>query len=217
MNYQIIQDRAALDSFIASLPELGPNEKYYFSLFCRKKYWPHIKSDRAQLKRFLATKERIVEKIRQLECEVGSYSSDGIGIGNEGLALYMMPNPRCLVKATRQSLVKFAEFIANNNTGYNPYQEVLSQVQKSRSRGIYIDFDFDTDELPDLSAVLNPDSYRVLKTRGGFHVLTEVDKITPEFKKDFYMKMDALGADCSGDQLLPVPGCNQGGHLVHFL
>jgi hypothetical protein len=37
MNYQIIADSVALQNFINWLPELRDNEKYYVTLFARKK------------------------------------------------------------------------------------------------------------------------------------------------------------------------------------
>ncbi len=217
MNYTIIQDEGLLKEFIASLPDLLGDEKIYFTLLARKKYWPTIKADKGQLKRGLATKENLFNKIRQLEAPLGSYEFEDQEIPQEALAMYCMPNPRNLTLATQKSLVKFAQLIAYDNKGYNPYQEVLSAIQQSKSRGIYLDFDFDQEECPKLDDVLNRDSYRILKTRGGYHVLTEVAKIKPEFKNTFYQKMHSLGCDVHGDTLMPVPGTTQGGSLVHWI
>ncbi len=217
MNYTIIQDEHLLKQFIASLPDLLGDEKIYFTLLARKKYWPVIKADKGQLKRGLATKENLFNKIRQLEAPLGSYQFEDQEIPQEALAMYCMPNPRSLTLATRKSLVKFAELIANDNKGYNPHQEVLSAVQQSKSRGIYLDFDFDQEECPYLEGVLNEDSYQILKTRGGYHCLVETHKIAAEFRHTFYKKMQDLGCDVSGDCLIPIPGCYQGGFVPHFI
>jgi hypothetical protein len=215
--YQIIKDEAALHSFIQSLPDLKEGERFYGCLFSRKKYWPEMKPDKSQLKRFVSTKERLFDKISQLESKVDSYKFDGKPIPNEALALYLMPNPRNLVRATTTAITRLVQFLADGEKNFNPNQEVLSAIQVSKSRSIYRDYDFDTDTLPDLNGILNPDSYRVLKTRGGFHVLVETDKVAPEYKKTFELALRKLGPDVVGDVLLPVPGCVAGGFSPYFI
>ena len=73
MNYQIISDETALQNFINWLPELQDNEKYYVSPFARKKYAENRAqgNDKTQLKRFTSNKERLIDKIKQLEIPVG--------------------------------------------------------------------------------------------------------------------------------------------------
>lgn len=215
--YSLIQDAGILQNFVDSLPDDTPSEKYYIALLARRKYFSEIPSDRAQLKRVLANKKDIVDKIRQLETKVGCYKVGDKEIPEIALALYIMPNPRDLNRATRNSLIKFAELIANDAEGFNPVQEVMSQVQKARSRGVFLDFDFDCETQPDLTGILNKDSYRTLKTRGGYHILVELDKIADEFRKTFHQAIKKLGPDVTGDCLIPVPGCIQGGFSPYFV
>ena len=223
MNYKIIQDEDKFQRFLDMLPETTPDEKYYLSLFARRKYdtrdeSERISADKGQLRRVLASKLLIRDKLKQMEVEVGAYKFNNQPIPQNTLAVYITPNPRSMRLATRKSLVKFAELIANDNIGYNPYQEVLSQVQISKSRAIWMDFDFDMEKQPDISGLVNPDAATWVKTRGGFHLLIELSKVEGKYKKTWHQDIVKLGCDVRGtDELLPIPGCCQGGFIPYII
>ncbi len=221
MNYKIIQDENKFNEFINWLPELEKGEAFYFSLFARKKYCQNneIKLDKCQIKRGLATnKEWLYDKIKQLEVEVGSYKSHGVAIPQEALALYITINPRSLIKATKNSLIKFANLITKEYDGYNPQAIVMSEIQTAGSRRIYMDLDFDNISINDVlskidATKLNQDCLTFVETRGGCHLLIKLDDIKPEFKKSWYQHLTSIeGCDMRGtDSLLNVVGCCQGG------
>lgn len=224
-HYSVIKDRELLGRFIQWLPELHEHEVFYVALFARKKYCIAIKdirTDKAQCKRFTAKTSRLAEKIRQLECPLDSYSIKGVTIPQEALALYISVNPRDLHAATKNGLIKFAHLITQGYNGYNPHQEIMSEIHKACSRKVWFDFDFDGVELGTtleaVSRVLNMDCVRVLKTRSGFHLLVNLKGIGEEFSKTWYQDMNKLpGVDVRGDNLIPVPGCVQGDFVPHFI
>lgn len=219
--YRLIADESILDQFINWLPELKPNEKYYISLFARKKYAPNLKSDKAQLKRVLATKDRIKEKIRQMEIPYGGYKVDGEVVPQEALAIYITPNPRSLTGAMKQ-LAKQLVDAGFEGRVINPVSEALTAVHQNLSKSYFKDFDFDGVDLESTLmvaySVINKSAVHILKTRGGFHLLVELSKIEKEFEKKWYMGLSSLqGCDVRGDNLIPIPGCIQGNFIPNFV
>lgn len=223
MNYKIIKDEEKLKEFINWLPELDNHETYYVCLFARSKYCDNeITSDKQQLKRFTSNKEYLFDKIKQLEVKIGCYKHKGTSIPERSLALYINPNPRDFEKAAKNSLIELAKKITEPYNGYNPHQLVLSNIQKSASSKRYMDFDFDGVEvdyvLNKLENSLNKDCLTVLKTRGGFHLLVELNKIDKKYIKSWYNSIKNIeGCDVSGDNLIPVVGCTQGEFIPHFI
>jgi hypothetical protein len=225
--YQIIGDEAKLREFIDWLPELTPDETYYVSLFARNKYCKetaHIKQDKQQLKRFTCNKKTLFNKLAQLEVKYGAYTlDDGSPIPQEALAVYIAINPRSFEKATKVALKQFVDLITRQYSGYNPHQIVLSTIAKkdSVSRRKFYDFDFDDltfEEIQNkLEQILFKNSIYTLKTRGGYHLLVDLENIEPQYSNNWYNtfnKVFAGNIDNKGtDTLIPIPGCYQGGFI----
>lgn len=219
--YKVICDKKLMLDFIDTLPDTTVDERYYFCLFARKKYCKdikYIKSDKSQLSRKLATKDLLFQKIEQMEVPLGTYKQDGEEIPQEALALYINPNPRSLHKATCQALEKMAQAISHKAVGFNPQAEAMSCVQRSCSRKIWIDFDVDVKEdwvIEYADNALPKDSYRILETRGGYHILVEPAKIDKS-NKTWYNEMAKI-SDVKGDMMLPMPGGISGMFVPRFL
>lgn len=230
--YQIINDEGALKSFIDWLPDLLDNEIYYVSLFARKKYCPELidTNDKTQLKRFVSTKERLFDKIRQLELPIGAWKLKDTVAPQESLVLYIMPNPRSMYRAMLLMGEKCWKLLKATN--YNIHAEAMSCIQKSKSRTCFVDFDIDDKgvDLRELQEV-TPEGYTILETRGGYHVLIQpsvankaIEEANAEegqvpYKTNWHSKMLEIfpEIDNTGDQMIPVPGCVQGGFTPKFI
>ncbi|MCB0523145.1 MAG: hypothetical protein H6576_16610 [Lewinellaceae bacterium] len=226
-NYQVIADEEKLNQFIDWLPDLGEDEKYYVCLFSRKKYSDdkRLKSDKVQLRRFASSKERLIDKIRQLEIPAGYWKLDSLEVPQDSLALYISVNPRCMKKATEMMGKRCWDLIKSNN--YNLHSEAMSCIQQAKSRTCYVDFDIDdkSKEVGSewLDQEIGKDSYSVVETRGGFHLLVQPELASDYRKQAFddrnwYQQIQKrYTVDQSGDQLLPVVGTFQGGFVPGFI
>lgn len=234
MNYSIIKDEKLLKGFIDWLPELQPHERFYMCLFARNKYCKeltHIKSDKAQLKRFVTDKERMFNKIQQLEIALDCYKQKETPVPERALALYIMPNPRHMYNAAINTMVKLAQAIRDQNTLMNVHQEALSEIQRTKSRTCFVDFDLDIqadtaqehiqlvmDAREKIKQYVNPEAVTLLETRGGMHILIDTKKVDKEFTKTWHQNIAKIpGIDNVGDQMIPVPGCTQGDFIPHFI
>ena len=214
MNYKIIHNEVALQEFIDWLPELKDNETFYLSLFARKKYAPELiqSNDKTQLKRFTSNKERMINKIKKLEVELGSYYLKDRVAPQESLVLYIHPTPRCQTRAAKLMAKKCLDLVFDDNKGYNIVAEALSCVQKAKAKSEWVHFDIDDMDInPDnISSILpsfrDPNRkvpanwsgdlidtyldntpiypYKWIQTRGGYHLMvnTGLVKVTFNFK-----------------------------------
>ena len=213
-NYTIIKDMDELQSFIEFLPILEDNECYYVALFARKKYHESAKNDKSQCKRFTATtKEWLLKKIKQLEIKGGMYTNkDGSYVHQDALVLYISINPRSFETAQYNTMKRLIDVIHNKHYHMNPVSIAFSEIQKSKSRTVFVDFDFDgvSYNPTQFEGVINKDAYEVLITRGGYHLLVNISKIGNGYKFWYRDISSFEGVDVCGDNIIPVAGCVQG-------
>jgi hypothetical protein len=97
----------------------------------------------------------------------------------------------------------------------------MTELHRAKSRNFIVDFDYDevdyNDIKHDVESVLNKDAFKVLKTRGGFHLLVMPEKVHDDKRNKWHNKLVNLGADVVGDCLIPVPFCFQGNFVPYFL
>ena len=238
MNYKVIQDEQELQKFIEWLPELEDGQKYYWSLFARNKFkkTEGLKADRAQLKRGVCNKKDLISKFRKLEVALGLYDCDGVPINQESLAMYITPNPRDMHKAGLKTISELTRFLIEDRKIFNPEAVALNMVQVTGVKK-YFDFDVDFKEgkrcsyetlLKWIRGKVNPEAVagNIVVTRGGFHILVELDKISEEYKKSWYnnfmqaesdsfeLTNNSKNNDCG---LIPVPGCTQSDFIPRLM
>lgn len=229
MNYEIIRDENLLKDFISWLPELRADEKYYLHLLARSKYEKNkdlLKKDKLCLKRIITDKKFMFRKIWQLETPIGSYDIDGQIVPQTSLALYISPNPRSMLKASKNLLKVLADKITEDYDGYNPSALSLTAIQKTCSRRIFGDFDFDviddkvSDTLQKIKQIINPECLTLVKTRGGFHALVEYGKMDSQYSRSFHNGFKSIeGCDVvePENSLIPCLGTVQSEFIPHFL
>lgn len=227
MNYKIIYNEEKLQQFIDWLPDLLPNEQYYVALLARKKYNPEtgLKTDKAQLKRFTSTKERLLQKIKQLELPEGLYESGNAIVSQDNLVIYITPNPRDLHKSSLILIREISERLIRNDNAINPHTLALNTIQTSTSRKIFFDLDIDfrienhqkaiEKFKSDISYCINSDCLTFIKTNGGLHCLINVQNIEIEHQKSWHQKVSQLTCSeyevtMNGDNVVPIVGCIQG-------
>ena len=122
-------------------------------------------------------------------------------------------------KAAYDSIIELTKLLKADNKSFNPHAEILNCIQRSIGNKIYLDFDIDYKPFDPsrLDPHINRDCVTILETRGGFHLLVELEKIQEEYKSKFYKGIKSLNVDQTGDQLIPIPGCIQGGFVPKFV
>lgn len=222
-HYKIIADIEEVERFISSLPYNTEDEVYYLSLFARKKYAPDVLksklTDRIQLARFTSKRDDIVRKIKKLEIPLGSYVLKGVTVPQEALVLYINVNHRSVKKATKYLAKKCIDLL--DSTGYSLEIETLSALQKSKSFTYRVDFDIDDDlsekYIEDISNTLDENSYQILKTRGGFHLMVDPTKQSSKKWYQEIIKLLPVDKNHKSDNMIPFPGTYQGGFVPKFI
>ncbi len=149
-------------------------------------------------------------------------------IPQNALALYISPNPRNLIKATKESIKELTDLILEDYSGYNPQSIVMNKIQTASKNNYFRDFDFDKVDMDStiesILKVINKSAVHVIQTRGGFHVLVKVNCVEDKYKKTWYQNIVKLeGCDVRDKEkeedrcILPVPGCTQGGFVPKII
>lgn len=234
--YKIVIDQKELDRFIDFLPYLTPDEKFYVTLFARKKYTTDVrfKSDKNQLKRLVINRQDLSSELRKLEVADGLYKFNDIPIPQEMLAVYINPNPRSMYKSSLELLSRTAKNLRDGLPLGNPKAEAMNCLQSTPSRKLF--FDIDIDIVPgeifehhelirwiEDNDIINLNSLEIIQTRGGYHILITHELIDPKYSKKWYGGFNNLinpkkfSVMMNSDNLIPIPGCVQGNSVPRLL
>ena len=217
MKYKIIRDKNKLNSFIETLPDLYSGETYFIRLITRSKYVKSISVDTDI--RFLTTnKENIIQSIKQLECEIGSY----YGLNENEIGVYLSPNPRSQSKVIKNMFL-LSNNVIGNYRGQDPIAMLSHVYRTTNSRHIYYDIDFDgcdvEDTLIKVKTFINKDCVRILHTKGGIHLIIKYGDIDVKKHPNWFNNIISLphyDSLCMLDNNIPIPGCSQFGFIPYF-
>ena len=216
MKYEIIKDKDIFEYYVDNiLPDLYSGETFYFRLITRSKYNPNIKDD-IDLRCFsVDNKVEIFDILKQLEeCNYKDCGKDNIGI-------YLNPNPRSYKLATKKIIFSLSKVLDRN---INPINISYFCLRNSCSRKIYFDLDFDkcnrVETKDKVLSFINKDCLNIIPTKSGIHFLIELSKVDNIKYKDWYENISKIfGYDkivSLGDNMLPIPGCNQFGFMPYL-
>lgn len=219
--YQIVTNREELEKFINFLPDLKVEETYFLALFYRTKYIN--KPENVTLKDFKtntvkktsSSKDKLFQKIKQLECPIGTYTignSNSI-VPQEALALYMYLNPRSYKKTYKDISHYITSMFFGDIPIVNPMHLSASKLQSNKSKSNFVMFDLDRkDNIEEVYKFVNKEGLFLIETKGGYHIGLIMDKIHKEFKNTCVKNILQIeGIDKTGDFCTPVPGTYQGG------
>lgn len=233
-NYKIVLNKKEVEDFIQFLPNLLPNEVFYLTLFARPKYIPDNKKNEIKLANnknsnclnriLIKEKEKLIDNLYRLETPIESYSRNKISIPQEVLAVYITLNPRSLNKANKNIIKEMIDRFTKNDFDFDPITIAKTEIHKAVGRKFFLDFDFDIENnlinkhINEINNILPSNSYKILKTRGGFHLIV----ILEEAKKldfNWYTQITKLeNCDVRGSNTMcPIPGCIQGDFSPYFL
>lgn len=223
-NLQIIVDEKELDSFLELLPPTdSDSECYYLSLFARKKYVTDeaikeaFPSNGNQIKRDIAGKERIKQRLRTWEHHINYYKIGDLAVPANSIVAYINPNSRNTEKALKHFVTNAIDKVFSGSPSGNIVRNLYTSIQSARGNTHFYDFEYDgigREELLDKLEELNLYNYHVIQTRGGFHVLTE------GINEGMYKALSKIKGFDKGDgtdKLCPIPGCIQGGDVVRLI
>jgi hypothetical protein len=242
--YDILIDRNEFIKFCSMvLPNLENDEQFYCSLLARNKWDKESNiGSKVQLKRFTSGNEYLMQKLTQLETKIGSYQDKSNSIPQANLGVYIMPNPRSIFNAGQDLIGEISGNTKKKVYHMNPQSMALSCIQTNCSRKIYYDLDVDIKyldnkqkyiefiliNLSDIKLIKNEDFFAI-ETKNGCHILLKIENMVERLGRNWFKQIesvvqtynqyyvDGANIEMNEDNLLPIPGCTQGGFIPKLI
>ena len=218
MKYKIIRDEDKLNSFLNMLPDLYSGETYFIRLLTRSKYVDNVRIDTDLKSSVIYKKEDIIQSIRQLESEIGTYNN----LKEDEIGIYLSPNPRSQKEVIRKTILRLSKIISNYNNE-DPMSIINNNYRMSCSRQLYFDMDFDKcDEkytIIQLKKYINKNSVKILYTLNGIHLLIKLSDVDIDKYPNWFSNISHLpnyDSQCMNDNNVPIPGCSQFGFIPYL-
>jgi len=234
-------DWKILGDFVSLLPELKNDEVWFVSLSARKKYLDseqakEINLNHAEMfnRKIIRSLEKFPQILERLSAD-GYYTKDGHPYPENSLVVYFNVNPTGMIRAYEKFSGKVTQLLADLALKEGPIAEhtitqirkldvlFMNEIQKQRATKHFIDIDVDTKDEVVYDKLTNGlrdrgAEYITVVTHGGYHVL--VWRKTLKFNYNELVKECDLMTDeeviVNPNEMIPLPGTMQGGHLVSF-
>jgi hypothetical protein len=248
--YEFLIDETAVRAFAKSvLKPLQDDECYLVFLAARNKYLTPeqqgvhkltgadmlARQVLRQKKEHLPMDELLVRAIKRLSVPEGYYKcAGGEPIPFNAFTMFVTINPRDMRKAALEFSLETVKLLSGDSHFENLETRLYSAIHSHCSRKIYLDLDVDYKGLltvgvkdgilESVKEPLGSTSLKQVVTKNGFHLLIELDCVTPDVRATFYRGVmeraefaKRLGLpyeiEIKNDSMTPIPGCTQGGGI----
>lgn len=193
-----------------------------------------------------ASYDRVKRTIRKFEVNEGAYTTkNGSNIPEKCLVVYINLNPSCVLKAYKEFNRVYSEYmyeLTNNVVKGNDVSNILyrikrienvlkTSIQKSRGTKHWIDIDCDIPKNEEFilnfkKEWLDDHNIRnyVIETKSGYHIL--INRFDLKFDPNSLCRAlidkhswfdDKMEVVVNKNEMIPLPGTYQAGHLVKFV
>lgn len=238
--YSLMKNEDETKKFIEKvLQPLEDDEVYITVLTARKKYCSNISSSMEVVTRDIIRNNdtnKILRKLRKMSVVENLYTNkNGDIIPIEAFALYILPEPRSMLKAYNEFAKVVNEWSYNNLVGDNKDLELyrrldvklFSSIHKSKSKSNYFILDVDKKDEILLTSILkimkdncieNESIRYITETRGGYHIILDRNETTGKFihhfKNSYTYLFQENVIEFRKDMMTPISGLLQGGFVV---
>ena len=239
-NYSLMKNEEETKKFIEKVLQPLKNDEVYIAvLTARKKYCPTISSSMEVVTRDIIRNNdtnKILRKLRKMSIVENLYTDkNGDIIPIEAFSLYILPEPRSMLKAYNEFIKVVNEWSYNNLIGTEKDLELyirldiklFSSIHKSKSQSNYFIIDVDRKDenllkliLKDMenNGIKNESIRWMSETHGGYHIILNRNEITGKFihfiqtNYSYMLKYNII--ELRKETMTPTPGMLQGGFVV---